>query len=64
MVMVRVRVRFTVAVRAVVPLQCLDAIYSELVRGSEHPRGMPLVTRMEELEAEEQRRGNQWHPRV
>jgi hypothetical protein len=29
---------------------------------SEHPRGMPLVTRMQELQAS--RCGNQWHPRV
>jgi hypothetical protein len=34
------------------------------VRGSEHPRGLPLVTRMQELQAEEQRRESQWHPRV
>jgi hypothetical protein len=33
------------------------------VRGSGHPREMPLVTRMQELQAE-QRRGNQWHPWV
>jgi hypothetical protein len=29
---------------------------------SEHPRGMPLVTRMHELQASTC--GNQWHPRV
>jgi hypothetical protein len=33
------------------------------VRGSDHPRGMPLVTRMAALKAE-QRRETQWHPRV
>jgi hypothetical protein len=30
---------------------------------SEYPRGMPLVTRMHALKAE-QRRGNQWHSQV
>jgi hypothetical protein len=34
------------------------------VRGSEHPRGMALVTRVAALQAEEQRRGIQWHTRV
>jgi hypothetical protein len=34
----------------------------ETVRGSGHPRGMLLVTRMPALQAN--RRGNQWHPRV
>jgi hypothetical protein len=29
---------------------------------SEHPRGMPLVTRMQELQPEEQRRETQCHP--
>jgi hypothetical protein len=59
--MVRVRVRVRVAAREVVAfrigrnLQC---------KRSGLPRGMPLVTRMQELQAEEQRRGNQWHPRV
>jgi hypothetical protein len=31
------------------------------VRGSGHPRGMALVTRMVALQAEEQRREAQWH---
>jgi hypothetical protein len=51
---VRVMVRGRVAVRAVVALQCFNAIYSakhKPVRGSEHPRGMPLVTRTQELQA-------------
>jgi hypothetical protein len=32
-------------------------------RGSGHPRGMALATHMQELQAEEQRREAQWHPR-
>jgi hypothetical protein len=32
------------------------------VRGSDHPRGMPLVTRMQELQS--RMHGNKWHPRV
>jgi hypothetical protein len=31
-------------------------------RGSGHPRGMPLVRRMQEIQAS--KRWNQWHPRV
>jgi hypothetical protein len=30
---------------------------------SERPRGMLLVTRMQELQAEDQTRETQWHPR-
>jgi hypothetical protein len=31
-------------------------------KSSEHPRGMPLVARKQELQAS--MRGSQWHPRV
>jgi hypothetical protein len=41
--MVRVRVRVSDAVRAVVDLQCLDAIDSANWYENEYPRGMPLA---------------------
>jgi hypothetical protein len=45
-----------------VRLQCLDAIYSVNGKEADHPRGMALATRMQELQAS--RRGNQWQHRV
>jgi hypothetical protein len=44
-------------------LQCLDRFTELTVRGSGHPRGMPLDTRMV-ARRQEQRRDTQWHPRV
>jgi hypothetical protein len=42
-------------------LQCLETEFTTVtVRGSEHPRGMPLVTRMAPFQAE-QSRETQWH---
>jgi hypothetical protein len=43
-------------------LQCLDAIDGDNGKSSGLPRGMSLVTRMFELQAN--MRGIQWHPRV
>jgi hypothetical protein len=43
-------------------LQCLDIIYGDNGKSSGLPRGMPLYTRMAELQAN--MRGIQWHPRV
>jgi hypothetical protein len=40
----------------------LNGVMVVRVRGRGHPRGMPLVTRMQELQAS--RRGNTWHRRV
>jgi hypothetical protein len=74
MVMVGVRVRVRVRVRDRVRVRVRDAVCAAvafsvltdftvvMVRGSVHPRGMPLVTRMQELHAS--MRGNQRHPRV
>jgi hypothetical protein len=42
-------------------LQRFDMIYDGNGKSSGLPRGMPLVTRMEELQAN--MRGIQWHPR-
>jgi hypothetical protein len=36
-------------------------IHDDNGKSSGFPRGVPLVTRMQELQAS--RRGNQWHPR-
>jgi hypothetical protein len=61
--MVRVRGRVRVASCAA-PSVFERNLQRQPVRGSEHPRGMPLVTHMQELQAEEQRSETQWHPRV
>jgi hypothetical protein len=51
------------AVRVVVALQLFGRnLQCQPVRGSGHPRGLPLVTRMAALQAN--MRGIQWHPRV
>jgi hypothetical protein len=61
---VRIRVRVRVAAYVAVAFSVWVRVRVVTVRGSGHPRGMLLVTRMQELQAEEQRRETQWHPRV
>jgi hypothetical protein len=63
-VWVWVRARVWVRVLVKVPSVFGRNLQSQPVRGSERPRGMPLVTRMQELQAKEQRRETQRHPRV
>jgi hypothetical protein len=57
--MVRVRVRVAACVAVAF------SVWSEFTvptgKRSEHRRGMPLVTRLLELQPEEQRRETQWH---
>jgi hypothetical protein len=62
-VRVRVRVRVRVAACGCSPSVIGRNLQFQLVRGSEHPRGMALVARLPALQAEEQRREPQWHPR-
>ena len=59
--MVRVRVRVRVAVCVAVAFSVWTEFTVPTGKRSGHPRGMPLVARMQELQAEEQRREPQWH---